>query len=195
MFDKYAFSKIIKDINATYSSQIEFSKKAKIGRTYLSQYMNCKYDKPPKETILKKLDVASNGITSYKELCYICGYLPAQDYIFINNFSKIFDSYKSQLKALKISDEMIRVLYLTLIGDYSNKNLYDFSTYIINTLSNNELKVYQNIMSNIFNAVQENQKIINDIIDMEFDKIQNELDNALEIIDQKIDAFENKSDK
>ena len=74
MFDKNKFALIIKKVKDTYSSQEEFSKKSGIGRTYLSQYMNMKIDKPPKPEILQKLADASGNITNYNELMYICGY-------------------------------------------------------------------------------------------------------------------------
>ena len=48
MFDRKKFAQILKQIKDTYNSQEEFSEKSKIGRTYLSQYMNMKLDKPPK---------------------------------------------------------------------------------------------------------------------------------------------------
>lgn len=75
MFDKNKFAKIIQDIKTTYSSQEEFSKKSNIGRTYLSQYMNMKIDKPPKPEILERLAKAANGVTNYSELLLVCGYL------------------------------------------------------------------------------------------------------------------------
>lgn len=75
MFDKNKFAQIIKNIKETYNSQEEFSKKSGIGRTYLSQYMNMKLDKPPKPEILEKLANASRGIVNYGQLMGICGYL------------------------------------------------------------------------------------------------------------------------
>ena len=81
MFNKNKFAQIIKDIKETYNSQEEFSKKSGIGRTYLSQYMNMKLDKPPKPYILNKLANASNGIVTYTQLMIICGYYqePSKD--------------------------------------------------------------------------------------------------------------------
>lgn len=74
MFDKKKFATIIENIKNMYSSQEEFSKISGIGRTYLSQYMNQKKDKPPTPRILKMLADASNGVTTYDDLLYICGY-------------------------------------------------------------------------------------------------------------------------
>lgn len=75
MFDKNKFAQILKNINDTYESQREFSKKSDINRTYLSQYMNMKLDEPPKPKTLTKLANASNGLTNYNELMKICGYI------------------------------------------------------------------------------------------------------------------------
>lgn len=66
MFDRRKFAQILKQIKDTYNSQEEFSEKSKIGRTYLSQYMNMKLDKPPKPEILEKLANASNGLQFMK---------------------------------------------------------------------------------------------------------------------------------
>lgn len=74
MFDKNKFAIILRNISETYSNQREFARKSNINRTYLSQYMNMKLDKPPKIDILMKLAHASNGITKYSELMEICGY-------------------------------------------------------------------------------------------------------------------------
>ena len=68
MFNKEKFSFIIRNIKNIYDSQEEFSKNSNIGRTSLSQYMNCRLNKPPKPDILKKLANASKGITTYDEL-------------------------------------------------------------------------------------------------------------------------------
>lgn len=75
MFNKNKFAQIIKSIKSTYTSQEEFSKVSGIGRTYLSQYMNMKLDKPPKPEILEKLAKASKGNITYKELMLICNYI------------------------------------------------------------------------------------------------------------------------
>jgi len=75
MFDKIKFSQILKNINETYDSQRDFSKKSGINRTYLSQYMNLKLKDPPKPKILEKLSQSSHGVTTYEELMNVCGYI------------------------------------------------------------------------------------------------------------------------
>ena len=74
MFFKAIFSKILSDINASYPSMSEFSKRANFDRTYISKYINQKYVNPPTPRILEKIADASHGITSYEELMRICGY-------------------------------------------------------------------------------------------------------------------------
>lgn len=75
MFDKNKFAQILKEISGTYDNQRDFSQKSGINRTYLSQYINMKIAKPPKPEILERLSEASNGVTSYRELMSICGYI------------------------------------------------------------------------------------------------------------------------
>lgn len=95
MFDKNKFAQILKNINETYNSQRDFSKKSEINRTYLSQYMNMKLDEPPKPKILGKLANSSHGIITYDELMKICGY--------IDNNSD--DSLKSLYNELNVLEE------------------------------------------------------------------------------------------
>lgn len=118
MFDKNKFAQILKNINNTYSSQRDFSKKSGINRTYLSQYMNAKLDDPPKPKILEKLANASNGLTNYAELMFICGY--TNNYTVSNEYQikvSVFTKYLSELKLMNISlttIDKIRHLFLGL---------------------------------------------------------------------------------
>lgn len=108
MFDKSKFAQILKNINDTYNSQRDFSKKSEINRTYLSQYMNMKLDEPPKPKILKKIADNSNEITTYEELMTICGYIDNNNsnsinneliflYEKLNNIEKIYENRKKEL--------------------------------------------------------------------------------------------------
>lgn len=78
-FNVTKLSNILKKISKTYSNQTEFSKKSKIGRTYISQYINIQLKEPPSPKILRKIAKASKGITTYKELMQVCGYLDGID--------------------------------------------------------------------------------------------------------------------
>ena len=116
MFDKAKFAQIIKEIKNTYTSQEEFSKKSGIGRTYLSQYMNMKIDKPPKPEILEKLAFHSNGIVGYLQLMAICGYINDN-----TNFSALqnrqLTKLNTQLNSLGISGSDISRI-LNILSDY-----------------------------------------------------------------------------
>lgn len=118
MFDKNKFAQILKNINDTYNSQRDFSKKSEINRTYLSQYMNARLEEPPKPKILEKLANASNGITNYAELMFICGY--TNNYTVSNEYqlkATVFENYISELKLMNLSPitiDKIRHLFLEL---------------------------------------------------------------------------------
>lgn len=75
MFEKEKFANILKRIKETYDSQEQFAFFSGIGRTSISQYMNCKLSFPPKPKLLEKIANSSRGITSYEELMQICGYI------------------------------------------------------------------------------------------------------------------------
>lgn len=120
MFNKEKFSYIIRNIKNIYDSQEEFSKNSNIGRTSLSQYMNCRLDKPPKPDILRKLSNASKGITTYNELMQICGYIP-------NNTRNDFQSLDMQLS------ESIFNNHISLLDKYdlSNSDILDLKKILI----------------------------------------------------------------
>jgi len=109
MFDKNRFAQVLKNINETYDSQRDFSKKSEINRTYLSQYMNMKLEEPPKPKILEKLANSSNGIISYDELMKICGYVSSnyykQIYELKDNLEILERSYLDKLSTVKLSKE------------------------------------------------------------------------------------------
>ena len=100
MFYKEDFANIIKKIKNEYDSQMEFSEKTGVGRTYLSQYMNMKLDKPPKPTILKKISDNSKGVTTYEELMEVCGYIEVKDRSF--DFEKKLKELNEKITKLKI---------------------------------------------------------------------------------------------
>lgn len=124
MFDKNNFAQILKEINETYNSQRDFAKRSGINRTYLSQYMNMKLDKPPKPEILSKLAKASNDITDYENLMLICGYID-KNMETTEIFKKIFNKYLPLLKKLNLSNELLNLIYKMTVEnkptEYSNE--------------------------------------------------------------------------
>lgn len=138
MFDKAKFAQIIKKISDTYENQRNFSQKAEINRTSLSQYINMKLDKPPKPEMLEKLANASRGITTYQELMIICGYIEYREnteniqtivsYKIGLNYSQLQNTINKVLSLLLTNDELKKVLNAfcdccDYIIEYYNKNL------------------------------------------------------------------------
>lgn len=74
MFNKENFSKILLNIQANYNNQEDFAKYSGMGRTSISQYINCKIEIPPKPHLLKKIAQSSKSLTNYNELLWVCGY-------------------------------------------------------------------------------------------------------------------------
>lgn len=113
MFDKKKFAQILKNINETYNSQRDFSKKSEINRTYLSQYMNMKLDEPPKPKTLEKLANSSHNIVSYNELMKICGYIDDvsdEKMLFLyNNLNDLEKKYDNRKK--KLNFEELQIFY------------------------------------------------------------------------------------
>lgn len=189
MFDKITFASIVKEICSCYKTQTEFSKKSGIGRTNLSSYMNLKCEKPPKENILKKLEVASKGKTSLKELEYICGYLPNCEFILCSCYKKNFDKHKKEIIELGIDEKNIRYIYLTFLGEYK------FKENIRTIIPSNCIQNFICIIQEIINKTGKDYKEIMNIIDIELTNTIDILSDIENIIQEKIDNFESKSIK
>lgn len=74
-FNKTKFANILKEISETYGSISAFSNETISDRTYLSGFINMKLNNPPTPKVLRGIARASKGITTYKELMQVCGYL------------------------------------------------------------------------------------------------------------------------
>lgn len=166
MFDKNKFAQILKNINETYNSQRDFSKKSEINRTYLSQYMNMKLDEPPKPKTLQKLADASKGLTNYTELMLICDYLNDDfDELMGDNITVYTCPYTINLKYNK-SEKFI----FDLIYSYENLNDLDYTndekmqiTKIYNYIKNNDtykklILEYERIKNTVSNIDELNKK-------------------------------------
>lgn len=78
-FNVTELSNILKKVSENYGTITEFSENTTSDRTYLSRYINMKLNSPPSPKILRKIAKASKGITTYKELMQVCGYLDGID--------------------------------------------------------------------------------------------------------------------
>lgn len=132
MFDKNKFAQILKNINETYNSQRDFAKKSEINRTYLSQYMNMKLNEPPKPKTLEKIAKSSHGITNYRELMNVCGYItdlkPSSLNYYLNH-DQINSIYGAQ-ERYSLNDDEIFILNDLLNKSYILKEDSDGNLYI-----------------------------------------------------------------
>lgn len=144
MFDKKRFAQILKNINETYSNQRDFSKKSEINRTYLSQYMNMKLDKPPKPEILQKLSNSSNGITTYYELMSVCDYIRTQDLFSDEINPSLAESYREAFIEYGISSEDV-----LLIENLSKSKLENKDKEIANILNKYPSKTLEKLFSTL----------------------------------------------
>ena len=183
MFDKIKFAQIIKNIKETYSSQEEFAKKSEIGRTYLSQYMNMKLDEPPKPKILEKLSNASNGITTYAELMFTCGYYE-RNYSLLDIIEKeVLEAHKDKIDILKFNSnqytEFHRIISSFSLAD--TDSLKQHITAFCEEFSDNKTAVCDlliDILSSISSKYEEHVKIMGRHIGLTDKKIEDDIEKA-----------------
>ena len=68
------FISILKQISLYYYSQNDFARACNLDAGYISKLLNGKRERPVPDT-LRQIAKASKGITTYKELMQVCGYL------------------------------------------------------------------------------------------------------------------------
>lgn len=100
MFNKTKFSEVLINIVNKYDSISDFANSSKVGRSYLSKYINQKIDAPPSPKVLEKISNHSKTLVTYKELMNICGYIDVVDNFFEN-------SIHQQGNSLPIIDDII----------------------------------------------------------------------------------------
>ena len=152
MFDKNEFARILKNISETYNNQRDFAKKSGINRTYLSQYINMKLDKPPKPEILEKLANASNNITTYSELMIVCGYM-TDEFKEFTNLSRKLSKNKAYINCYNLLSET------KLSKTDIDKMLYYIGTIDIEDIGNNEKKLKDAITAMLDKLPKENREL------------------------------------
>lgn len=100
MFNKAKFSEVLINIVNKYDSISDFANSSKVGRSYLSKYINQKIDAPPSPKVLEKISNHSKALVTYRELMNICGYIDVVDNFFEN-------SIHQQGNSLPIVDDII----------------------------------------------------------------------------------------
>lgn len=73
-YNREKFLKILDDIKVCYYSQNNMADEIGISSAYITKIYTEKIN-PPAPDVLRKISKASKGITTYKELMQVCGYL------------------------------------------------------------------------------------------------------------------------
>lgn len=87
-FERISFSNILKTLRDYYGSITKLANKAGVDRTYLSKYINFTTTEPPSPKILRKIANASDGLFTYLELMYFCGYFTEEEYDILYKYKK-----------------------------------------------------------------------------------------------------------
>lgn len=158
MFNKEKFSEILLNIVNQYESISDFANTSKVGRSYLSKYINEKISSPPSPKVLNKIANYSKGLITYEELMIICGHINSTSSIHNINLDilKILNDEKSKIhKSLDKNDQKI---FNSLINDFNlsilNNENFDINSHIdgiVNITSKNNIINAFNIYSDKFN--------------------------------------------
>lgn len=79
-FDKDAFKNILKTLSSYYGSINKFASKADLSPSYISKAIRSMYKTPPHPKTLRSIADSSDGLFTYIELMYICGYFTDKEY-------------------------------------------------------------------------------------------------------------------
>ena len=88
-FERITFSNILKTLRDYYGSVSKLANISGVDRTYLSKYINFSTAEPPSPKILRKIVSASDGLFTYLELMYFCGYFTEEEYDILYKYKKI----------------------------------------------------------------------------------------------------------
>lgn len=194
MFNKENFSRILREINSTYSSMTEFAQKASFDRTYISKYINMKLSNPPTPKILEKLANSSNGVVSYAELMYLCGYYD-RNYSLINSIEKdVLAEYKDRLDNFKFEPSQ-DIEFHNIISSFSIANSNRFKeriTTFCEEFLDRKTEMYElivDILSSICSKYEEHVKIMGKHMGLTDKAIENEIKIAINSIDNKTEQL------
>lgn len=158
MFNKEKFSEILLNIVNQYESISDFANTSKVGRSYLSKYINGKISSPPSPKVLNKIANYSKGLITYEELMIICGHINSTASIHNINLDilKILNDEKTKIyKSLNKNDQKI---FNSLIKDFNlsilNNENFDVNSHIdsiVNVSSKNNILNAFNIYNDKFN--------------------------------------------
>lgn len=87
-FDMIAFSNILKTLCGYYGSMNRLADKTGITASYICKLIKLKYKEAPSPKILRKIADNSDGLFTYLELMYICGYFMPEEYDMLSRKKK-----------------------------------------------------------------------------------------------------------
>jgi transcriptional regulator with XRE-family HTH domain len=127
MFDKIKFKDLLNQAIGDRSIST-YAKESGVSRSYISQYINEKLDKPPSPEVIIRLAEASNNRISYLELMQAAGHFDIKKSEDIINYVKEAELAYLQDKnsyTKKFIYELLKMLQQTGIIDGNGQNLLD----------------------------------------------------------------------
>lgn len=118
-FDKEKFSEILIKIKDSYGSINKMAEKSDITTAYISKLIRLMYDNAPSPEVLMKIANASNDLTTYEELMFICGYFSH------SNLSQHFTNLLKELEKVKANKQNTFQFYMCPV--YSNISMNQFN--------------------------------------------------------------------
>ena len=88
-FERISFANILKTLCDYYGSMNKLANKSGLSVAYISKLIKPQYDNAPSPEILRKLANASDGLFTYLELMYFCGYFTEEEYDILYKYKKI----------------------------------------------------------------------------------------------------------
>ncbi len=136
MFDKEKFSDILIKIKDLYGSVRKFSDICDFNRNSISLYINKKPDSPPTPKILQKIADASKGITTYRELMIICGYINFESEQEKNSDLDVLNKIRDEVKLM--SDKQSNIKLTDEEAKQANVYIYNSIKNIIENKATND---------------------------------------------------------
>lgn len=88
-FERISFVNILKTLRDYYGSINKLAKKSGLSAAYICKMIKFQYNTPPSPEVLRKLANASDGLFTYLELMYFCGYFTEEEYDILYKYKKI----------------------------------------------------------------------------------------------------------
>lgn len=90
-FDSIAFASILKTLCDYHGSINKMAKKTGVTASYICKLIKLKYREAPSPKILRKIADTSDGLFTYLELMYICGYFRDDEYNILRKYNILLE--------------------------------------------------------------------------------------------------------